>query len=265
MYFGPTTELGFIQNKTGYKARDPTSKYLKASYLEVIKPLKWSLTNESAPDFIPVGSLTWCYKWNGKDESILLEDNRYGVNFHPDCFRFIRHDSYGEEELQSTSKNVDKEYRFKTKSEFIDIGKWWNSMPANAGYPSNWASGLEMNHYLGKLLTKDQQEAVKDMLDNGRDQVHFDGWMFFNCDFTELKPGYVSPPREMPGVERVPDIPKAVIYPPPQPIPKVYWKGSPKFTSLSSTSEQAAPIIYESKKEELNDDIVIESTINITI
>jgi len=263
MYFGPTTELGFIKNKTGYEAKDPTSTYSKVSYLEVIKPLKWSCTNASLPDLIPVGSLTWCYNWNGKDESILLEDNRYGINFHPDCFRFIKHESYGEEEIQSTSKNVDKEYRFKTKSEFIDIGKW-NSMPDNAGYPSKWASGLDMNHYLGQLLTKDQQEVVKDMLENKKSQVVFDGWTFFNWDFTELKPGYVSLPREMPGVERVPDIPKAVIYPS-QPIQQVDWRDPPKFPPLSSTSEQAAPIIYESKKEELNDDIVIESTINITI
>lgn len=263
MYFEPKTELGLIKNKTGYEAKNPTDTHSKVSYLEVIKPLKWSPTNESVPDLIPVGSLTWCYNWNDKRESILLEDNRYGVNFHPDCFRFIKHESYGEEEIQSTSKNVDKEYRFKTKSEFIDIGKW-NSMPANAGYPSKWASGLEMNHYLGKLLTKYQQEAVKDMLENRRDRVNFDGWTFFNWDFTELEPGYVSPPREMPGVERVPDIPKAVIYSS-QPIQQVDWTGTLKFTPLSSTSQQSAPIVYESKKEELNYDIVVESTINITI
>lgn len=257
MYFGPTTELGFIKNKTGYEARDPTSEYLKVSYLEVIKPLKWSRTNESVPGLIPVGSLTWCYNWNGKDESILLEDNRYGVNFHPDCFRFIRHESYGEEEIQSTSKNVDKEYRFKTKSEFIDIGKW-NSMPDNAGYPSKWSSGLDMNHYIGKLLTEDQQEVVKDMLESKRSQVTFDGWTFFNWDFIELKPGYV--PVDYGHTE----IRKAVIYHP-QPIQQVGWIDPPKFPPLSSTSEQAAPIIYESKKEELNDGIVIESTINITI
>ena len=263
MYFEPTTELGIIKNKTSYEARNPTRTYSKVSYLEVIKPLKWSLMNVSVPDLIPVGSLTWCYNWNGKNESILLEDNRYRVNFHPDCFRFIRHESYGEKEIQSTGKNVDKEYRFKTKSEFIDIGKW-NSMPDNAGYPSKWSSGLEMNHYLGKLLTKDQQEVVKDMLENRRDQVCFDGWTFFNWDFTELKPGYVSPPIEMPGVERVPDTTKAVVYPP-QPIKQVDWRDVGGKPSPSSTSQQTAPIIYGSKKEELNDDIVIESTINITI
>lgn len=259
MHFGPTTELGFIKNKTGYEAIDPTSEYLKVSYLEVIKPLKWSCTNASAPDLIPVGSLTWCYNWNGKDESILLEDNRYLVNFHPDCFRFIRHESYGEEEPQSTSKNVDKEYRFRTRSEFIEICRW-----DSTGHPSKWASRLEMNHYIGKLLTKSQQEAVKDMLENKRKQVAFDGWAFFNSDFTELKPGYVSPPRMTGRVETLPDIPKAVVYSF-KPIQQVDWRDPPKFPPLSSTSQQAAPIIYENKKEELNDDIVIESTINITI
>lgn len=264
MYFGPTTELGFIKNKTGYEARDTTSKHLKVSYLEVIKPLKWSLTNESVPGLIPVGSLTWCYNWNGKDESILLEDNRYGVNFHPDCFRFIKHESYAEQEIDDLRTITEKMYRFKTKSEFIDIGKW-NSRPENNGYPERWASGLEMNHYIGKLLTKDQQEVVKDMLKTGKSQVTFGGWTFFNHDFTELKPGYVSPPREMPGVERVPDIPKAVIYSS-QPIKQVDWRDPPKFPSSSSTIEQAAPVFYDEKEEkELNDDIVIESTINITI
>ena len=94
MYFGPTTELGIIKNKTGYEAKDPTRTYLKVSYLEVIKPLKWSYTNKSVSYLIPLGSLTWCYGWNGKDESILLEDNRYEINFRPDCFRFIRHEYY---------------------------------------------------------------------------------------------------------------------------------------------------------------------------
>ena len=257
MHFGPKTELGIIKNKTGYEARNPTRTYSKVSYLEVIKPLKWSRANTSVSDLIPVGSLTWCYNWNGRDESILLEDNKYEVNFHPDCFRFIRHESYGEEEIQSTSKNIDKEYRFKTKSEFIDIGKW-NSMPANTGYPSKWASGLEMNHYLGKLLTKDQQEVVKDMLENKRSQVIFNGWTFFNWDFTELKPGYVPVDYEHTEAR------KAGIYTP-QSIQQVELKDPPKFPPLASTSQQAAPIIYESKKEELNNDIVIESTINITI
>ena len=263
MYFGPTTELGFIKNKTGYEARDPTSTHSKVSYLEVVKPLRWSCTDASAPDLIPVGSLTWCYNWNGKDESILLEDNRYGVNFHPDCFRFIRHESYGEKEIQSTSKNVDKEYRFKTKSEFIDIGQW-NSRLNNTGYPSKWASELEMNHYIGKLLTKDQQEVVKDMLESKRSQVTFDGWTFFNWDFIELKPGYVSPPREMPGVERVPDIPKAVIYSSQQ-IQQVDWRDPPKSPFTLLPVQETVPIMYGDKKKELNDDIVVESTINITI
>ena len=257
MYFSPSTELGIIKNKTGYEAKDHASKYSKVSYFEVIAPLKWSGLSEVVPELIPIGSLTWCYGWNSTDKSILLEDNRYGINFHPDCFRFIKHESYKEREIRSTIKNDGKEYRFKTKSEFIDIGNW-NSMPDNAGYPSNWASELEMNHYLGKLLTKDQQEVVKDMLERKRSQVTFDGWTFFNCDFIELKPGYVPVDYEHTEIR------KAVIYPP-QPIQQVDWRDPPKSPQVSSTSQQAAPIIYESKKEELNDDIVIESTINITI
>lgn len=263
MYFSPSTELGIIKNKTGYEANDPKSKYSKVSYFEVIAPLKWSGLGGIVPDLIPIGSLTWCYNWSGKNVSIFLEDNRYGVNFHPNCFRFIKHECYGEEKIQFTSKNTDKEYRFKTKSEFIDIGKW-NIMSDNTGYPSKWASGLEMNHYLGKLLTKDQQEVVKNMLESKRSQVIFDGWTFFNWDFIELKPEYVSQPREMQVVERVPDFPKAVIYST-EPVQQVDWSTVKDKPSLSSTFEQTAPIIYESKKEELNDDIVIESTINITI
>jgi hypothetical protein len=257
MHFGETTELGIIKNKTGYEARDPSSDHSKVSYLEVIKPLKWSCTHNDVSDLIPIGSLTWCYNWNGKDESILLEDNRYGVNFHPDCFRFIKHESYGEQEIDDLRTITEKMYRFKTKFEFIDIGKW-NSRPENNGYPERWASGLEMNHYIGKLLTKDQQEVVKDMLKTGKSQVTFGGWTFFNHDFTELKAGYF--PVDYGHIE----FKKAVINSP-KPIQQVDWRDPPKFSPLSSTSEQAAPIIYESKKEELNDDIVIESTINITI
>lgn len=263
MYFLPSTELGIIKNKTGYEAKDHESKYSKVSYFEVIAPLKWSGLSEVVPELIPIGSLTWCYGWSRTDESVLLEDNRYGINFHPDCLRFIKHEFYGGQEIQSNSKNADKEYRFKTKSEFIDIGKW-NSMTDNNGYPLNWDSKLRMNHYIGKALNKYQQELVKKMLENGNDQVFFDGYSFYGWDFMELKPGDIYPSIEMLGIQEVPGIVKEGINSP-QTVQKVDWSEKHKIPPLSSTIEQQAPIIYENKKKELNNDIVVELTINITI
>lgn len=250
MHLESTVNLEFIKNKTGYEAKDPISTHSNVCYLEVIKPLKWSGTDKSVPDLIPIGSLTWCYNWQDKNDCILLEDNRYGINFHPDCFRRVSAfiSNAPDKEIESISKNVDKEYRLKTKAEFIDIGKW-NSMPDNAGYPSRWSSGLQMNHYIGKILTKDQQKLVRDMIENKQDHVAFDSWVFSNWDFVELKPGYVP-----------------VDYGHPEPIQQVDSINPPEFPSLPSTSRQTAPILQTEQKGTItDDDIVIESIINITV
>lgn len=73
-------------------------------FAEVIKPAVWfggnsiQYNDKPYPD-LPVGAITWINasslkKYNGKfyiplNESVLIENNRYGWNFEPSCFELL--------------------------------------------------------------------------------------------------------------------------------------------------------------------------------
>jgi hypothetical protein len=267
MYFSPTSELGRIQAKTGYRFNPPTSTHNKVYYLEVVQPLRWEMSESRIdPNTIPVGSLTWAYNYS-EEEAIHPEDNKLCANVDAKCFRLIKVESYSEDapQMADTIKAETSLYRFKTKEEFIKAGRWIHreSGGRDGGYPEHWASDGGMNAYLGQVVSNGGHEAIAFAKERNRlDRIVFDGWTFREWNF--IGTDVIPPPREMPGVERVPDYPKAVIAPP-QPIQQVSWGTVMDKPSLSPTSQNTASIRYMEEKETLTDDIVIESTINITI
>jgi hypothetical protein len=267
MYFEPTSELGGIQRRTGYIAVDPDNTR-NVYYLEVVKPLQWDCSSSTIkPDVIPVGSLTWAYNY-ATEGSIHPEDNKLCANIRSDCFRLIK--TSNEVEAEKEAYNPVTKYRFKNKEEFIKSGRWIHreSCGRDGGYPEHWASDGGMNGYLGQVVSNGGHEAIATAKERARmDRISFDGWSFREWNF--IGANTVPPPREMPGVERMPpsfrdEVPKAVITPP-QPIQQVDWRTVGDKPSLSSTSENTASIRYMEQKETITDDIVIESTINITI
>lgn len=82
---------------------EPIPRNMNVVFLEVIKPPIWNHPSgikkpESHPK-IPVGAITWVEKHrintdeNGMPSlgvsSVILEDNKYRWNFHPECFEIL--------------------------------------------------------------------------------------------------------------------------------------------------------------------------------
>jgi hypothetical protein len=243
MYIDPNSELGRIRAKTGYVFNYPREhKSSTVFYLEVIKPLKWfAHYAEIDPYLIPVGSLTWAYHYNEK-VSVLIEDNRFYLNIDPTCFRLV---SVG------TIEKVEKKeetlaYRVKTKEEFIQDGKWIHRGHTciDKGHPESWLSSGKMNKYLGQLAT-DEQNIEIELAKKSDLNLIFEGLTFSHSDFIEA---FVIHPEKKIVTHQKDDLKDLVEQH--HPIP---------------TFRHPDYISYGVTKENLTDDIVIESTINITI
>lgn len=265
-------ELDSIKKITGYESKSHKN-IDSVCYLEVIKPLKWAGsygTQKEVSNLIPVGSVTWVRRFDETDDSTLIEDNAYEINFDTKCFRLIKVGLYSKDAPQLEAYNPVIKYRFKTKEEFIEEGRWIHreSGGRDGGHPENWASDGGMNNYLGKTVSYGGHAAIETFKERGgMYRISFDGWSFREWNFIGVD--VVAPPIEMPRVEKMPpsfrdEVPKAVITPP-QPIQQVDWGIVRHKPSLSPTSKNTASIQYMEEKENLTDDIVIESTINITI
>jgi len=69
-------------------------------YLKVIKKLHWLNEPHRTCDYIPIGAITWSIPFyfnkseNGlyetkENKCIIIENNRYFVNFDPSCFEVL--------------------------------------------------------------------------------------------------------------------------------------------------------------------------------
>ena len=74
-------------------------------------------------------------------------------------------------------------YRFKTKEEFQEDGLWIDNFElSDEGYPYNWCSEGEMNHYLGEDIPEEHNES------NVRGEYFsMDGWSFSPKDIVEAE------------------------------------------------------------------------------
>jgi hypothetical protein len=248
MYFEKEKELSLIQSKTGYIPIDPGENNSKIFNLEVISPVKWYGNYKDVEDLIPVGSLTWANIWDENSNSTLIEDNRYAVNFDTKCFRLIKKEVFSIEGVKDSL--IKKEYRFKTKEEFIKDNNWVY-ISKESGYPKGFAYVSKMDKYIGSFLNEEHQKIVQEAFEKELFIIYLDGWSFYLSDFTEKKPGDV----EVLELKR-------------KEIEKVDLKKEAAAETNSScpTIEQAINITKESfKKEDSNYDVVVESTVNITI
>jgi len=59
-------------------------------------------------------------------------------------------------------------YRFRTKEEFREIGRWHSG-----GYPIGWNDDREMNKYLGQPIPEEFNSRC-----DGNYDFHFDRWSF---------------------------------------------------------------------------------------
>lgn len=215
-------ELKRIQEKTEYIALSPDSR--KVYYLEVIDKLKWNQNIEEDVNIrIEIGSLTWTYFFC-EESCVLIEDNRYSINFDPSCFRLIEIKDIQEEEVF---------YRFKTEEEFRKEGLWKESSNA----PYLWNDQRKMNKYLGdKLIGSDLHKVRVMMSSNKNSIVVIDNWSFSKRDFINIRYDDLTKYKEIKVVE--------------------------EFTSIPAYSETES---IKPSFTKIDDEIVIESTINITI
>lgn len=80
---------------------EPVPRNMDVVFLQVIKPPIWNYqVKKTQPHAkIPVGAITWIekhrvnYDKNGiprlGTSSVIIEDNRYRWNFHPECFEVL--------------------------------------------------------------------------------------------------------------------------------------------------------------------------------
>lgn len=141
-----------------YKMLKPP-KERKVTYLRVVSPpvgYGGKSIKASIPE-LKVGSITWTYSFNS--QVIILEENQFSVNFDSRCF----------EEIQI-------EYRFKTKEEFLAEGRWNFDERA----PSEW--NRNMNKYLGAPVPYEYYKHC-----NESSNFIYEGWYFSKNDYT-IKP-----------------------------------------------------------------------------
>lgn len=141
-----------------YKMLKPP-KERKVTYLRVVSTPVWyggKALKASIPE-LKIGSITWTYNFNGP--VTILEENQFSVNFDSRCF----------EEIQI-------EYRFKTKEEFLAEGRWNSGEMA----PSEW--NHDMNKYLGKPVPFEFYKYC-----NKSSDFIYEGWYFSKNDYT-IKP-----------------------------------------------------------------------------
>lgn len=213
-------ELKKIQEKTGYIASDPGLK--KVYYLEVIKKLRWREDGQGDVNIdLEIGSLTWVDHFV-EGCSVLIENNRYSINFDSFCFRLIEVKDIQEEDVF---------YRFKTEEEFKKEGLWNKSSNA----PYSWNNQGSMNKYLGTSLSALDLKKVRKMIKN-KEAIVIDSWCFNERDFIYIKDNSKTKDKTI-GVTK---------------------ESHPAPTYSKTTSIKPSLM-------EIYDEIVIESTINITI
>jgi len=270
-------ELIEIQRKTGYKCNIPRD-FSEIHFLEVIKPLVWSgNVGIIDPNKIPVGSLTWSYSFSGS--TVHPEDNKLGANVKSTCFRLIKSVNAISDFEQKITEDKGSfkfaKYRFKTREEFISDRKWLEREGLHVdGTPLHWSSFGEMNHYLGKKVSLEGQEAIENYLEEKSSRISFDGWSFKEWNFIEAN--VIPPPATSPvkgkiqyGMQAPEEIGDKLTVNQESGVllDKVIddWESVAKKPSLSPTSQETKSIEYPKPEKALDDDFVIESTINITI
>jgi hypothetical protein len=102
---------------------------------------------------MPIGSITWARL---AGDTIHPEDDRYKINASPNCFKLLGKGRASDYFLEDTLHKP--KYRFRTKEEMIQIGRWTKSSNIDGGAPDFWSSSGVMNEYLGIELTEDQEK-----------------------------------------------------------------------------------------------------------
>jgi hypothetical protein len=257
MYLSQYFELGIMQAKTGYKFTPPSTKRNKVYYLEVIEPLRWEMSESRIdPSLIPVGSVTWSYNYV-EEGAIHPEDNKLCANVDAKCFRLIKVEAYSEDAPQMTDTSL---YRFKTKEEFIKEGRWVyaKSSGRDVDCPARWASDGGMNKYLGQLVSPHGHEAIKLAKDRDTPEtILLDGFYFRESDFIgkDVIPPHVGIHSRM----------YEVYSENPKPVEQVNCGEVEVEPSIVPTFRHPDYISHGTTNKNSTDDIVIESTINITI
>lgn len=77
-------------------------------------------------------------------------------------------------------------YRFKTKEEFIEEGRWQHDY----GVPDFWNRDGIMNHFLGQKIVG---VCFTEKCDKG-EALDIDGWMFLSEDYKEIEEKCCSKP-----------------------------------------------------------------------
>ncbi len=142
-----------------YKHQEPSSS-LQVQYLKCTKTPHWDKRpKQKLKDTeMKKGSLTWMdmrfISSFEEGNSIHIEDNRYGMNFDPTCFRLV--DKNGKTMGSPIAKTYIKpgRYRFKTREELIYNGSW----DFVNKHPKGWNEKL--NVYIGTEISKVDEDII---------------------------------------------------------------------------------------------------------